>query len=359
RDRRMGIARRTGIAACAALALGACRDRAGAPADEAPADTGKGGGGAGSVQVRLMAPDTLGWNETDTVRLVVTNATGQPLRDAVLNLFVAAPAEAAVDSAAPAAARPEAVASGEGTRLTFAVPVVEPGRTAGFVQAVRTPPAPAAPVPGGRPATRGATPTLYLVRAWLSTRGGSPVGAPVQDTVRIRAGSEVVAGGCGNVGDVTVSRYGVGPVRIGMTLDELRSACPETRDTTWEQEGMKETGAIAAPGGKRIVAVLAGGKIARIVVDQPGLRTSAGLSVGATVGDLRARYGRMCAGVGEGRVAVWFPNAPGLSFGLDTLATRRWDLSRTDPDSIPDDVGVGSFWVRQGTDDCPAGGGDR
>jgi hypothetical protein len=226
---------------------------------------------------------------------------------------------------------------------------------------VRTPPAPVAPA-GGRPAPRDAAPTLYLVRASLGTRGGTPIGAPVQDTVRIRAGSEVVAGGCGNVGDVTVSRYGVGPVRIGMTLDELRSACPETRDTTWRgEEGMTETGAVAAPGGKRVVAVLAAGKIARVVIDQPGLRTSAGLAVGATVGDLRARYGRMCAGASERRVAVWFPNSPGLSFGLDTMATRRWEPSRAHPDSIPDDVAVESFWVRQGTDDCPAGagGGDR
>ena len=351
-----------GAVACAALALGACRDRAEVRVDEVVSvDTGQGGGGAGAVLLRLMAPDTLGWNATDTVRVVVTNTTAQPLQGAVLTLFVAAPALVPVDSAAPADARPQTTASGEGTRLTFAVPPIEPGRTAGFAQAVRTPPAPAAPA-GGRPAPRDAMPTLYLVRASLGTRGGSPIGAAVQDTVRIRAGSEVVAGGCGNVGDVTVSRYGVGPVRIGMTLDELRSACPEARDTTWRgDEGMEEKGAVAAPGGKRIVAVLAGGKIGRIVIDQPGLRTSAGLSVGATVGDLRARYGRMCAGRGEGRVAVWFPNAPGLSFGLDTMATRRWEPARVVPDSIADDVAVGSFWVRQGTDDCPAGagGGDR
>jgi hypothetical protein len=195
------------------------------------------------------------------------------------------------------------------------------------------------------------------VRAWLTTRDGAPLGSWVQDTLRIIPGSEVVVGGCGNLGDVAVTRYGIGPVRIGMTLEELRSICPEARDTTWRgEEATPERGAVAAPGGRRVLAVLAGDTVQRIVVEQPGLRTAAGVGVGSTVGDLRARYGRMCAGASERRVAVWFPNAPGISFGLDTLATRGWNPARVQADSIADDVAVGSFWVRQGTDDCAEGG---
>jgi hypothetical protein len=363
-----GRAAAAALAITAAAMLGACRDRAPAADDAAPPPDSAAKGG--SVGVQLAAPAELGWNETDTIRVVVTNTTGAPVRDAVLHLFVQAPAEAAVDSTAPEAQRPQTTASGEGTRLTFAVAALEPGRTAGFVQALRLPPAPSptiaspSPAPGRRsaaPARPDSTPTRYLLRAWLSTKDGAPIGQPVEDTVAIRAGSDVVVGGCGNVGDVSVTRYGVGPVRIGMTMDALRSACPETRDTTWQAEGTAEKGAVAVPGGQRIVARLADGKVDMIIVDQPGMKTAAGVGVGATVGDLRGRYGRMCAGVGEGRVAVWFPNAPGISFGLDTLATRGWTPAQARPDSISDEVAVGSFWVRQGTDDCPAaapGAGD-
>jgi hypothetical protein len=139
-----------------------------------------------------------------------------------------------------------------------------------------------------------------------------------------------------------------------MTVDALRGSCPEARDTAWKAEGTDERGVTVAPGGQPVLAVLAGDTVARIVVGAPGLKTAAGVGVGSSVGDLRTRYGRMCAGMGEGRVAVWFPNAPGLSFGLDTLATRGWTPARAVPDSIGDEVAIGSLWVRRGTDECPA-----
>ena len=88
------------------------------------------------------------------------------------------------------------------------------------------------------------------------------------------------------------------------------------------------------------------------------MKTPAGAGVGATVAELRGRFGRMCAGRAERQVAVWFPNQPGLSFGLDTLATRGWTPAQADPDSVPDDVKVTSMWVRKGSDDCPARPGE-
>jgi hypothetical protein len=157
---------------------------------------------------------------------------------------------------------------------------------------------------------------------------------------------------------VVVTRYGIGPVRVGMSETALRSACPEARDTSWKVGRAAEKGLIALPGGRRVVAVTTGGTVQRIVVDQAGLKTANGFGVGAAVAELRASYGRMCAGRGERQVAVWFPNAPGISFGLDTTATKGWAPARVHPDSVPDEVKVAALWVRQGSDDCPAGPGE-
>ena len=353
------------MAAGATLALGACRDRTperqGAP-PAAPA-------AAARLDLTMRLPDQPPWNHDDTLTVTIQNNSAAALPDAVLDLFVAAPVAAPVDSSAPS--HPDATVNQSGTRLRFAIGPVAVGQTIEVKQAIHTPPAPAPPaappVPGQppaqpkarTPAARTDTATRFVVRASLLKPDGMQLAAPLEDTLRIRPESAVTVGGCGNVTDAVVTRYGVGPVRVGMPVDALRSACPEARDTTWKgQEGATETGLIAMPGGRRVIAVMAGGTVQRIVIDQPGLKTGAGAGVGAKVGDLRSRFGRMCAGTAERQVAVWFPNAPGLSFGLDTAATRGWTPARIDPDSVPDTVAVASMWIRRGSDDCPAGPGE-
>jgi len=355
------------MAACAALALGACRDRTPPPPQGQPPAARQ--PAAATVEVTMRVPDQPPWNDQDTVLVTIQNAGTVAVSDAMLDLFVQSPLTAPVDSAA--AARPEVSAEAGGMRLRFGVGTVAAGQTLEIRQAIRTPPAPAPPAappaPGQPPAPKpkpqapaatADTVTRFLVRATLVKRDGTPLAPPAQDTVRIRPQSEVTVGGCGNAGDVVVTRYGLGPVRVGMPVDALRAACPEARDSTWRAEGTTETGLVVMPAGHRVVAVAAGGTVQRIVIDQPGMKTASGAGVGSQVGELRTRLGRMCTGAGEGQVAVWFPNEPGISFGLDTAATKGWTPARMDPDSVPDTVPVGRMWVRKGSDDCPARPGE-
>lgn len=347
--------------AAAALAVAGCRgDRNAPPPPPPPAAPPA----SGQAEVMLALPPLPAWNEEDTITVTIVNRSVAAIPDAVLELFVAAPVAALVDSAART--RPTETATDGGIRLAFPLGTLTPGQTVEVRQGVRTPPAPApkvAAAPGSpSPRTQGFTATdtatRFLVRASLVTRSGSPLAPPVQDTLRIRAGSEVAVGGCGSASDVVVTRYGVGPVRVGQSEAALRSACPEARDTAWRAEGTTEKGLIALPGGQRVLAVLGRGVVQRIVIDQAGLKTAGGFGVGAQVAEMRGSYGRMCIGRGEGLIAVWFPNAPGISFGLDTAATKGWPNARVHPDSVPDAVTVGSMWVRQGSDDCPARPGE-
>jgi hypothetical protein len=342
-----------------AIALAGCRGDAKPP--PRPAQTFP--SAPGRLTVALALPQQPGWNHEDSIAVTIANASAAPVPDATLSLLVQAPVAVLADSAGPAP-RPTVTATQAATRVAFPLGTLAVGQTVTLKQAIRTPaaPAPAAATPA--PAKRGRAPaqpdtsTRFLVRAELVGADGSQLAAPAEDTLRIRAESAVVLGGCGNVNDVVVTRYGVGPVRVGMPVDALRAACPEARDTAWQQEGTKMTGLVAMPGGRRVVAVTAGNAVDRIVVDQTGLQTAAGAGVGASVSDLRARFGRMCAGTAERPVAVWFPNAPGLSFGLDTTATKGWTPAQVNPDSVPDGVKVTSFWVRKGSDDCPARPGE-
>lgn len=336
-----------GMLAAAALLAAACRDKA-PPAVQEPIRLDS---VPQRVDVRLYVARDWAWNEEDTLRVTVVNATEQPFTGD-LNLFIGAPVELLADSAAArssSAPPPRTTQAGEGTRVVFPIGTLAPGASGEFRQAVRTPPA-----PDRRPSTAGRdTTSRFAVRAWVSAAEGREVAA-AQDTIRIRAGSEVVAGGCGGLKDVSVTRYGVGPLRLDMQAGDVRSLCPEARDTAWRgSEGTTERGMAVRLAGIPVIVVLSGQTVNRIVTDTAGLRTGAGVGVGSTLADLRGRYGRMCAGRGEGRIAVWSPAAPGISFGLDSTAVAAGP--EVDAEALPQTAAVDEMWVRKGTDDCPTG----
>ena len=316
----------------------ACDERGGDVADDAPRPDSI----PRRVEVRLYVARDWAWNEEDTLRVTVVNGTTSTIPRARVHLFVQSPVEVLVDSAVADSLRPELLASGEGTRLTFALDSLASGASLELRQAVRMPPAGLE-----RVSEEYDRRDRFLVRAWLSGPDGRDV-ALAQDTIRIRAGSEVVAGGCAAVQDVPVARYGIGPVRLRMRATAVRRVCPDARDTTWRgAEGVQERGLALTLDRQPVLLVLDGDSVQRIVVSQPGLETGTGVGVGATLGELRGRYGRMCTGVGEGVIAVWFPAAPGISFGLD--------VPLPPPDSLPDAARVTSLWVHGGEDGCPQG----
>jgi hypothetical protein len=334
-----------------AAAAGACGGDA-PPPEAAPAGAAR--AVAEGVQVEAELPDSLGWGQEGDARFTVANRGAGPAGGVRLRVFLEAGVQPVLADSGPGA--PEVAAAGGGTTIVWPVGALAAGEARQVVQRVRLPAAPPAP-DRGLGADTAPPHDRFLVRAGATDPSGRPLGPLRQDTLAV---FQVVASvGCGANGPLPVMRYGAGGVRLGMTPAEVRALCPGVRDTAWRAEGTRETGLVVPFGRDTVVALLVGGRVARLLVADPDLRTAAGLGVGSTFGDLVGRYGRACAGVGEGRVAVWFANAPGISFGLSAPVPPEWRGGAQDATLLSDTATVTRLWVRQGEDDCPSAGGAR
>lgn len=291
------------------------------------------------VQAEMDRPDSLAWGEETAMRLRVANRGRETLTGALLRVQLPEGVELL---------SPPGVPVPGGTVTDLAVAPLRPGAAESFTVRFRLPPAP----PAG--ADTAAAARRFVIQAQPITLEGVPVGRAAADTLEV-PGPVRAALGCGAGGRLPVTRYGVGAVRLGMARGQIEALCPGVRDTTWTgQEGMRERGLAIPVGADTLLAVLAGDTVARFRATDADLRTAAGLGVGSTLGDLRTRMGRTCVGVGEGRVAVWFPNAPGISFAVSAQPPEQWSRVERDPALLPDTATVTELWVRHGVDDCPA-----
>jgi len=301
--------------------------------------------GAGELALSVETPGTLGMGEEGAVLLILEN-TGERARDDVrIELFV--PTWVEIGRVEPEGTEVTMVAmEDEEIRLSYrmSVPQLDPGAFGRVTQRLRIPPEEwweTGRAIGDR-----------TIRARLVSEEGDLLGAEVRSRLELDTLATRAAGGNRAIGGVAarVERGRIGPVRLGMTPAEVGEAAPGSRDTTWTAEGMQERG-ISAPvaADARAVARIANGRVDLIESRDPRVRTAAGLGVGSTLAELREAYGETCVGVGEGRVAVWFPAEPGVSFALENVA----DAVAPDAEGLPSTARVRTLWVREGRDDCP------
>ena len=137
---------------------------------------------------------------------------------------------------------------------------------------------------------------------------------------------------------------GIGDLRIGKTVEEVRSECGVIRDTTRLASEGQTARIITVAVRDMVEAEVVDGKVWRIEVVSPPFRTPDSLGVGTRLSRLLQL--RNARGItGEGQLFVVSPEHCGLSFRLSdngsSARSQNWDratLSRLPSGTVVDKV---------------------
>ncbi len=168
-------------------------------------------------------------------------------------------------------------------------------------------------------------------------RSGEPVTA---DTVGAASGSAPPDG-------PLITGTGVGCVRIGAPVEDVRRECDVVGDTTLHLEGQPQPALQVALEGDTVIAEAVDDRIWRIRIVSPGLSTADSLHVGTPVRDLADLPDAMVSW-GEGQSFLIAPSHCGLSFAIDGLPYRAQPWTAEELASLEDSVRISMILITGG-----------
>ena len=151
---------------------------------------------------------------------------------------------------------------------------------------------------------------------------------------------------CGVSARTVLTGSGVGELQVGKSVERVRGVCAVVRDTTLlGDEALPERQIAVAVAGDTILATIDSGRVWRITLERPKIRTVDSLGVGSRLSDL-LRQPRATGEEGEGVLYVLLPSHCGLSFRIahelaDNEHRATWsarDLENIPQESMVDEV---------------------
>ena len=147
--------------------------------------------------------------------------------------------------------------------------------------------------------------------------------------------------------DSTLTDEGIGHLRIASTVEAVSLNCNIVRDTTAiGAEGMPARKLLVALSRDTVEAEVVSGRVWRIAVASPRLRTADSLGVGTTKARL-LQLTKPRLMTGEGRLFVASPQHCGMSFKLTNVgrAALRGNLDRVGLARLPDTAVVSEVLI--------------
>ena len=152
--------------------------------------------------------------------------------------------------------------------------------------------------------------------------------ASATDTALSTSATARPAGSCGRP---VVDGDGVGSIRIGLAADTVKARCVVVRDTVERRtEGQLERILVVPFENDTAFVEVNDGRVWRIEITGPGLRTSNWIGVGTPLSALLALKGGVQGLVGEGNLFLVAEALCGLSFELSEprSPSGSWDAAR-------------------------------
>ena len=149
-----------------------------------------------------------------------------------------------------------------------------------------------------------------------SSSGAAPSASP---------GAPSPGGQKSSCGAEILGEEGIGELRIGASVESVRQKCNVVRDTTAPgAEGMPARKLAVALSRDTVEAEIVDGRVWRIAVHSPRLRTADALGVGTSIGRLR-QLKEPRGMMGEGQFFVASPQHCGMSFRLSNAGPAARD----------------------------------
>jgi hypothetical protein len=156
----------------------------------------------------------------------------------------------------------------------------------------------------------------YLILIIVVFGAALPAEAPAQTPTSKQADTR----GCGP-GSALLQCNGIGDVRLGVPIAQLKLKCVVVLDTTIVSgsEGLPERWLIVLIGKDSLEVEVQSDRVGRIGITSPRIRTADSLGVGTTARRLR-RSGAQLLGSAEGSFYVRIPRLCGLSFRIEGVS---------------------------------------
>lgn len=161
-------------------------------------------------------------------------------------------------------------------------------------------------------------------------------------------------------GSTLVTTKRIGPAQIGMSLADLNKLCAVRDSALREDEGQPSNGrAISVGEGSAPILLFvdeAKQAIRTVTSSDPFFRTTGGVGVGATVGELRKSHGRLCGDLGPTGTDVWAASLPGVVFGTTAYPPKMpggGSGLKRDARAVPDSSQITTVAVSATPRPCP------